>query len=346
MPTKRIPYIDLAKGICILLVVLSHAFNYYGQTSELNRTVGMFRMPLYYILSGLFFKTYEGLWGLTVRKINKLLVPIAFFSVIAIVAGHFLFNAPWPTSPANAFETAMHYNLPIWFLFSLFHINILFYLIILVVSHVWKTDRGQRFATCIIALCVGLFGLALSQTDINLPLYTGQALVGMPFFVFGWGLRQFTDFLHQPFHRRRDSVAIVLFLTLTAAMTSTVHFVDNYFDRQALFTLYPCGAMGAVALLLIAKLFTRIPLISYCGHYSIIILCTHFIIIQVLRFPIMRFGYEFQLGTTTQMWINFAVSLALSIALIPVGRHIFPHFTAQRDLFPLPKKPQPAAKPV
>jgi fucose 4-O-acetylase-like acetyltransferase len=51
---KRIEWIDLAKGICIFLVVANHIFYYNCVFLE------QLRMPLYFILSGLFFKDYGG----------------------------------------------------------------------------------------------------------------------------------------------------------------------------------------------------------------------------------------------------------------------------------------------
>ena len=57
---KRIQWIDLAKGFCILLVVLQHASELTHVDYPLSVQAFGFRMPLYFILSGLFFKQYEG----------------------------------------------------------------------------------------------------------------------------------------------------------------------------------------------------------------------------------------------------------------------------------------------
>ena len=59
----RITWIDTAKGICILLVVLSHVSQYTQIDYPLQADFLTFRMPLYFILSGLFFKPYEGMIG-------------------------------------------------------------------------------------------------------------------------------------------------------------------------------------------------------------------------------------------------------------------------------------------
>ncbi len=65
MAQKRIEFIDLAKGICILLVITVHV------TSFNVPVIQSMRMPLYYILSGLFFKDYGGLGQLVKKNLTN-----------------------------------------------------------------------------------------------------------------------------------------------------------------------------------------------------------------------------------------------------------------------------------
>lgn len=51
----RYEFVDIMKGLCILLVVGSH-INVPGLTEY---SLSYFRLPLYYMLSGLFFSQYE-----------------------------------------------------------------------------------------------------------------------------------------------------------------------------------------------------------------------------------------------------------------------------------------------
>lgn len=70
---KRIQFIDLAKGVCITLVVLHHC---HIETPYLV----FVRMPLYFILSGLFFKAYGGFVDFTKGKSIRYLFH-SFFSI-------------------------------------------------------------------------------------------------------------------------------------------------------------------------------------------------------------------------------------------------------------------------
>ena len=54
--SKRINYIDLAKGIAILCVIIGHTFSAYDQGNILVQFIYSFHMPLFFILSGWFVK--------------------------------------------------------------------------------------------------------------------------------------------------------------------------------------------------------------------------------------------------------------------------------------------------
>ena len=54
---KRVEYIDLMKGLCILTVVALH-FKLFPEQSSLNYMQGAISIPLYFFLSGIFYKTY------------------------------------------------------------------------------------------------------------------------------------------------------------------------------------------------------------------------------------------------------------------------------------------------
>ena len=142
MEKQRIEYIDLAKGLCISLVVLYH-IHCFETTTE--TALQFFRMPLYYFLSGIFFKEYGGLAIFSIKKVNKLIIPFLFFFLVAYAAGivcHFLhfyergiieepfhWNMIFDIFTKLGHGEDIGYNVPIWFLLSLFEANLLFYLL-------------------------------------------------------------------------------------------------------------------------------------------------------------------------------------------------------------------------
>ena len=140
MENKRIQYLDLAKGLCIILVVLYHIFIHLHERPQAIRTLPVFMMPLFFFLSGLFFKEYESFWGFFLRKVNKILIPFAFFYLFTSFAlpnilhlcGYTVSNTQsLGISGLWAFITEEQFsNNPIWFLWALFLMNIYFYAIL------------------------------------------------------------------------------------------------------------------------------------------------------------------------------------------------------------------------
>ena len=82
--SRRIDFVDLTKGVCIILVVMAHVGGAFEQL-DTNSMLSCFRMPLYFFISGVFFKSYEGLLGFILRKINKLIIPFLFFYLSALL---------------------------------------------------------------------------------------------------------------------------------------------------------------------------------------------------------------------------------------------------------------------
>ena len=112
----------------------------------LRTQVTSFRMPLYFILSGLFFKQYEGFIGFLKRKTNKLLIPFLFFLMTTSVIPYAVINHDLSLKLFFSDMNGPVYNFAIWFLLCLFEINLLFYLIQLVagrlVPNCWKAERS------------------------------------------------------------------------------------------------------------------------------------------------------------------------------------------------------------
>ena len=178
----------------------------------------MFRMPLYFFLSGLFFKNYEGFYGFIKRKINKLLIPFVFFflllsfllpNLLSIIhSGRFNLGLLWSFYSPEFFP-----NFPIWFLLCLFELNLIFYIIYLISG---KYENYQILVMTILSVIVGFTGYYLGYNRINLPMFVDTALSALPFFFLGYLVRKYTTIL-QP--NRIDifsiPIACVLFLSLT-----------------------------------------------------------------------------------------------------------------------------------
>ena len=232
---KRIDFVDLTKGVCIILVVMAHIGGAFEKL-DYHSMIASFRMPLYFFISGIFFKSYEGLFGFFIRKINKLIIPFLFFYLSA-------------------------------FFLALFNCNILFYLV-----HSLRNRRlGLMFA---LTLLIGTAGFYMGKHQIELPLYMDVAMSALPFYVAGFWIRRYNFFLFP--HRFDKLIPLcilaalaVMYFTATFVGMRTNNYAGNIFQFWA------SAFAGIFMIMLFCKKFKKLPVISYMGRYSVITLGIH-----------------------------------------------------------------------
>ena len=300
---KRIDYIDLAKGVCILLVVFHHMASYYNWGYLLWVPMQSFRMPLYFLLSGLFFKEYRGFFDFLKRKVN--------------IQQRSLWDALIAFSISWDFENGC-----IWFLLSLFEINIIYYVIFMMFN------KHQWFLLLSV-MVLGVLGLILSPYEIKYRCFLDTSFVALPFFYFGFILYRHTYFLYYETKLWQDVLFILFSICFLLFYSRQLDFGLNVYSN--FFTVYPCGIIGTMMVFVIAKRLKSLSLLSNLGRYSIIVLCTHLIVMKILR-HVMRYII---IDETYTMWINFVLTVFSMLIIIPLCRKYIPYFTAQKDLNPI-----------
>lgn len=331
---KRIGYIDTAKGICILLVVVNHidVFTAYSPmliNDCVSSILSSFRMPLYFILSGLFFKEYSGLGEFACRKTNKLLIPFLFFYlatciVYPLIKDYLAGGIVAGDIPESLYEYAFSrtlFNGSIWFLLCLFITNILFYVGRLL-SRFSNMPQAWFSAYCILA---GMIGCGCSSSQVSLPLYMDTAFTALPFFAFGNYVRQ-AGFLQTTFSRGKTGICLVICLLVLYTFNTPINLMYNQFESN--FGLYACGIAGTILVLTLSRMFGRIYGISYFGRYSIIILCTNRFVIAVSMFIL----HTLHCPSKIMFGCIFFTTMLLYLLVIPIMRRYCPHVTAQKDL--------------
>lgn len=334
---ERIEFIDLAKGFCILLVVLRHTANFTGYDFIYDYDIFQTcRMPLYYFLSGLFFKLYEGFGGFIKRKVNKLLVPFLFFYLVFACALPYLsskfgwhlygdFNCGINIFANLFIDTYIWLNTPIWFLLSLLWINVICYPVI------WLTNHFKYNSFWIIAICLlfGVLGNFLSVKGIRNWGFIGTSFTAVPFFAFGYLVKQKTNVLQTKYNSILLSCIALLCIVLMLLLEGRVDYIANHYSIP-LWRCYICGLLGTISILLFAKIINKLPIISYLGRYSIITLGFHCVILNLIK-PYLEI-WDINSGVKYVITLLFVISVCL--ILIPLSKTCFPWFVAQKDIIP------------
>jgi fucose 4-O-acetylase-like acetyltransferase len=340
----RYAFVDLAKGICIMLVVWHHVVSTWGlETYPLKETVSTFRMPLYFFLSGLFFKEYAGFFDFSRRKINKLLIPFAFFFVtLTCILPFVLHCLHLRGNPGAAVWYSFVWkqsfpNIPVWFLLSLFWTNLMFYGLYLVAKKVVARKFPQYATSSLVVLSValGLVGFFLGRYNIKLPLFWASSMASIPYFCAGHVAYRYTKLLAPNRLDRWNIPFAFLCFGLVVALAwnappDSVSYVSNRYWFP-IWSVYLCGILGTLAVLFFSKAIKKLPLVSYFGRFSIMVLVTHgwvqWGIIKILQENHVHWPRPVALAFV------FVVTMLLYLGIIPLMKRFLPHVTAQKDVF-------------
>jgi len=281
---QRIAWIDILKGIGILLVVFGHI----TPDGTAKTFIYSFHMPLFFFVSGYVFDPYRHpqYRDFFIKRFKSIILPFILFYVLSHIVsliissvlasqplaaihyyhpllGLFIANSEW-TQAVN--------NVPLWFLPCLFiTVNILYLLRI-------------SFQFSITQLAVSLLIISIlafmesTYRAASLPWMLDTALTAVVFS--GCGLIAKTiqhDGLK--FLPRSRASAVALFLAFLG-VTIYCSFANGRVDMNTrhygnYFLFYGAAVSGILACAMLARAMPPIPILSYMGMHSITILVLH-----------------------------------------------------------------------
>lgn len=325
----RIEWIDLAKGICMILVVWIHVrmqyraahlagFNWYAQVCY------YFRMPLYFLLSGLFFKRYDTFGTFLCRKTDNLLIPFLTFATLAQCLPWVDYLVLHNEEAHLGFISTFRPFAPIWFLLSLFWLNMVFY--------ATESMAGKRlwlfYPVCLLLGVAGYHAKVVPSW-----LHLEVAFTAIPFFALGYALRRHTSFL-------QDKARYLVDIPLTALLFWGLNYLCHKHHELILFdhnqykvpvwALYLGGCLGVMGVLVLARMVKWLPGISHIGRYSIIVLITHHPIVRMINPRQVRTLVG---DTHWAIAVETAAILLVSIPIIWLCRRYLPYIFAQKPVF-------------
>ena len=196
---QRIEWVDFAKGITILLVIIGHTLDLDTFSGNLIRgLIFSFHMPLFFILSSTTMRlssSFEDWLHQLKRAAIHLLIPAVsvffFMCVVGCIRNHSFFTSiSYWTNRALSLFFASGVKTSIfgrevwaigmtWFLFALFIGRTIFDFLHWKLKEIWLL---------FITILIGIAGILLGKLHF-LPLSADVALAVMPFLYFGYRLR-------------------------------------------------------------------------------------------------------------------------------------------------------------
>lgn len=274
----RLTFIDRAKAVGILLMILGHC-QYIGNIPGLVRIIYSFHMPLFFVISGMFIKPFnltEGLKKYSIAYLKPYLVICSMLLVLNI-ALCVLFNHNISEQIVTSVEsyffasgsnqgTAIFHDLPkvgmIWFLFALFWGCLLY-------SYIKKMSSSilERFTLIFVLFFIGY----ISAKFIRLPFSLQAGFCSVPFLMAGDIIRTYKINDHMLSTNTFHIVCLSLLWIVSAMLFGGVNMAYGNFDEGII--QIPIAVLASLLLLCLCQK-CKIQL-NWLGMNTIYVLAGH-----------------------------------------------------------------------
>lgn len=273
--TNRLDWPDVAKGICIISVILGHQ-----GISWINQIVYVYHLPVFFIIAGYFLKKTDGL-QFAKAKARRLLLPYAAAgSLICLVSlakswyhGSSLSGTLFTLIDATLYGAGDHWETPfwinsigaVWFLLALF-------LALVIVNYTVE----KKYYQIILASVAFVGWSSFNVTGIWLPLSVQAGMLACVYLLIGYECRK-----HQLTATRINNLPLFGFILVTAfgiQYFKGIWLVHDYFGN-GLFDFFVTIAASLVVFALseyichTSEWLKRV--LSFLGKNSLVILCAH-----------------------------------------------------------------------
>lgn len=289
---NRYEYIDITKGIGILLVVWAHIL-LVGWT---HRFIYAFHMPLFFFMSGYLFNSvkYHSFKDFLKKRFRRLIIPYLIYSVStwaiwaifrylthSNVESYFM--PLLQTVIAQGSGEFLVHNSALWFIPCLFAVEIIYY-------YICKAGDIAAIALCIAfavfnSIMASIFGESYMFT---LPWNLDAAFYALPFY----GI---ANIIHKH-HSHEQLLAKVnqnriIAITTTVVLTAILYYLSVFFQECSMgSSSYQCeiyvfifrAFIGCFALIIFSMLLANLHVpkfitnsLSWCGKNSLDIMCLH-----------------------------------------------------------------------
>lgn len=180
--SKRYSYVDVIKGIGILLVVFQHCMggrNLPDTLPWISLFIASFHMPLFFIISGYLYKRKDTNSYLS-GKVKSLLIPYLIVMIINL-GTTCLFAFIEKVFCCGNYSSYIQLE-GFWFLLSLLYVTIMYYIVDVKVTTKLHNWYLRKLCSAFVAIFVLITGLIISCFSSGNPNIILNSLVGYFFF--------------------------------------------------------------------------------------------------------------------------------------------------------------------
>lgn len=276
----------MVKGIAILLVIIGHTAKGFGL---LIPVISSFHMPLFFIVSGYFYKE-KNFFDLLKRDSKSLLLPYLLVSVLFIIYG--IVTGIWQHNPDKAVfwidaflkagkdECAIG---PLWFLLAMFWCRLFYNLLFRLVKKITINPAIYMVFISYPILLITTFTPPHSQSINYLCIMHG--MTGMFYFSLGYLAKEYRQRFVLP--KKNHCFVLLAFFTACFSIAHSLGTSLIFFKHYAVYTVLA----SVSSTYLIYKFCQKFRpenknILVWYGRLSLVVFCMHTIIFRIV--PIER----------------------------------------------------------
>lgn len=273
---KRLEWLDVLKGIGIILVAIGHIYS----NTVIYNWLYSFHMPLFFFAAGWLYKKSEILYNIK-RRVQTIVLPYFLFGLLILVYWQLVERKFRDSSMSfiDAFigllrgqYNYLDFNVHLWFL-PAFFVTVVFY-------NILSKLGGNKIAyliSTLMSIVYILFPLSY------LPWGIDRMFMYIGFYAIGNVLANLkADQFIQKKHIAVKASAAILFLGINFSLA--------YFNLTKGIMWYITAMFGVIACVIISLIINKNAVLQYLGRISLVVLCIHGpvyrIIVKAMSIPL------------------------------------------------------------
>ncbi len=282
---KRINYIDVAKGMLILIVIFNHIPNLATAVGISNDTINhvyfirsfftSFFMPAFFVIAGYCSNYMKSFRDFFISNAKSLLFPAVTLLVIRVIIREMFNGCFSPSEWLNGISLKTflfdlgHWN---WFLTALFSTKMLFYFIL-------KYVRSDKVRLVVIILLhilgVFLYNYKLSGILFFNFYYYQHALMYLIYIEIGYVLSK-KVFLKSGFWMNTVIYSLLMVTYIGLKRKSPFITSDPFLPVADIIPHFVMSVCGSLMVLHLSKIINKNRMLELFGRHSLVIYCLHF----------------------------------------------------------------------
>lgn len=318
---KRLSYIDVAKGIAMVLVLFGHC-RYCPL--QLKVWLYSFHMPLFFSLSGLTFSIGKGSFKeFFVKKSKGFLIPYAMLSLAMwtliypsrIIQGGLELGYLKALAGIALGYRHTEYYFTMWFILALFIAELVLFFVVKLIENkkLWQKN-------IIILLCIVLFpalGFLIIRYVDGFIWSLDLAPFAFAFLAFGYLIKLNTDLFKKV--SKIYLIPIPLLINLATAYqnyTESGYFVDLYYGKVGNIFYYTLASLsGTMFVLSLCYIIKKCAILEYIGKNTLVFYAFQNSLVIPFSMKITEYLFK-AFNLENNKAVMFVIVMAISIVLL------------------------------